>query len=37
MATAQEYEAYKKYLATLNISVKEFEKRLQEWCRKMGY
>lgn len=34
MATSQEYEAYKKYLATLNITVKEYQKRLREWCKK---
>lgn len=37
MATAQEYEAYKRYLATLNITVKEYQNRLRKWCKKMGY
>lgn len=34
MATFQEYETYKKYLQSLNISWEEYEKRLQEWCEK---
>lgn len=37
MATTQEYEAYKQYLCTLNLSSAEYEKRLREWCRRNGY
>lgn len=37
MATTYDYEAYKQYLMTLNISVKEYEKRLKEWCKRNGY
>ena len=37
MSKASEYEAYKSYLRSLNLPSAEYEKRLQEWCRKMGY
>lgn len=37
MATVYEYEAYKQYLRSLNLSSAEYEKRLKEWCKKMGY
>ena len=34
MATIQEYEAYKRYLQSLNLSWEEYENRLQMWCEK---
>ena len=37
MATIQQYEAYKQYLKNLNLSSKEYEKRIKEWCDKHGY
>ena len=37
MATARQYEAFKKYLQSLNLPQKEYEKRLQAWCKKAGY
>lgn len=29
-----DYAAYKRYLMTLNLSYKEFEQKLREWCTK---
>lgn len=37
MATSQEYEAYKQYLRSLNLSPAEYEKRIKEWCKKNKY
>lgn len=37
MNKAQQYEAYKQYLKTLNLSSPEYEKKLREWCRRNGY
>ena len=37
MATTQEYEAYKQYLRSLNLSSVEYDKRLREWVKKNGY
>ena len=37
MSKTQQYEAYKQYLRSLNLSSVEYEKRLKEWCKKMGY
>lgn len=34
MDKTQEYEAYKQYLRSLNLSSAEYEKRLMEWCRR---
>jgi hypothetical protein len=34
MATSQEYEAYKRYLQSLNLPPVEYEKRIREWCKK---
>lgn len=34
MATEHDYEAYKQYLKSLNLSSAEYEKRLKEWCRR---
>lgn len=34
MATSQQYEEYKQYLKSLNLSPAEYEKRLREWCRR---
>lgn len=32
MATVHDYEAYKSYLRSLNLSNEEYAKRLKEWC-----
>ena len=37
MNKTQQYEAYKQYLRSLNLSSSEYEKRLREWCEKMRY
>ena len=37
MSKSQEYEAYKQYLRSLNLSSAEYEKKLREWCRCNGY
>jgi hypothetical protein len=37
MATSQQYEAYKRYLQSLNLSSVEYEKKLKEWCKRNGY
>ena len=37
MATISDYEAYKLYLRTLNLSSEEYEKRIREWCKKAGF
>ena len=37
MATTQEYEAYKRYLQSLNLPCAEYEKRIREWCKKNKY
>ena len=37
MATAHDYEAYKQYLRSLNLTSAEYEKRIREWCEKMRY
>ena len=37
MNKTQQYEEYKQYLASLDITVKEYEKRLREWCKKHKY
>lgn len=34
MATSQQYEEYKRYLRSLNLSSSEYEKRIREWCKK---
>lgn len=34
METVQQYESYKQYLKSLNLSPAEYEKRLREWCRR---
>lgn len=36
MVYYKEYEKYKKYLQSLNLSHLEYEKRLREWCEKHG-
>lgn len=33
----QQYEAYKQYLRSLNLTSAEYEKRIREWCKKMRY
>lgn len=37
MDKTQQYEAYKRYLRTLNLTSAEYEKRIREWCEKMRY
>lgn len=34
MNKTQQYEAYKQYLKSLNLSYKEYEERIKEWCKK---
>lgn len=34
MNKTQQYEAYKRYLQSLNLSWEEYEKQLQAWCEK---
>lgn len=34
MANIHDYETYKQYLRSLNLSNAEYEKRLIEWCRR---
>jgi hypothetical protein len=34
MSKTMEYEAYKQYLRSLNLSSAEYEKKLREWCKK---
>lgn len=31
------YQAFKRYLGTLNLSSAEYEKRLKEWCERNKY
>lgn len=33
----KKYEAYKKYLLTLNPTHEEYERAIKEWCKKNGY
>ena len=33
MNKTQQYEEYKRYLQSLNLSWEEYEKRLQAWCK----
>ena len=33
----QQYEEYKQYLRSLNLTSAEYEKRIREWCKKMRY
>ena len=33
----QQYEEYKRYLRSLNLTSAEYEKRIREWCKKMRY
>jgi hypothetical protein len=37
MSKTSQYEAYKQYLKTLNLSPVEYEKRVREWCKKHNY
>lgn len=34
MATVFDYEAFKQYLQSLNLSSEEYERRIREWCKK---
>ena len=34
MSKVQKYEAYKKYLQSLNLPWQEYEQKLKEWCIK---
>lgn len=33
----REYENYKSYLRSLNLSYQEYERKLYEWCKKNKY
>ncbi len=33
----KQYEEYKRYLRSLNLTSVEYEKRIREWCRKNKY
>ena len=37
MNKTQQYEEYKQYLRSLNLTSAEYEKRLREWCKKNKY
>ena len=37
MNKTQQYEAYKRYLISLNLSPQEYERRIFEWCKKHGF
>lgn len=37
MAKTQEYEQYKKYLQSLNLSYEEYEMMINEWCKDNDY
>lgn len=37
MATVYDYEVYKAYLRTLNLSWQEYQKRIDEWCRRHNF
>lgn len=34
MSKTQQYEIYKQYLCSLNLTPAEYEKKLREWCKK---
>lgn len=34
MATVYDYEAYKQYLRSLNLTPAEYEKKIRQWCKK---
>ena len=36
MSKISDYEAYKRYLNSLNLTPQEYERRLREWCKKNG-
>lgn len=33
----QQYEEYKRYLMSLNLTSAEYEKLIRKWCKKMRY
>lgn len=37
MAKIQEYELYKQYLQSLNLSYEEYEKMINKWCKDNDY
>ena len=37
MNKTQQYEEYKQYLRSLNLSPQEYERRISEWCKKHGF
>jgi hypothetical protein len=37
MNKEKEYEKYKAYLKSLNLSSKEYDRLIREWCRKNNY
>lgn len=34
MNKTQQYEAYKQYLQTLNLTPEKYQKCIREWCKK---
>lgn len=36
-ATVYDYEAYKSYLRTLDLTYEEYDKMLREWCKKNNF
>lgn len=36
MSKISDYEAYKRYLNSLNLTPQEYERMLREWCKKNG-
>ena len=37
MNKTQQYEAYKRYLRSLDLSPQEYGRRIFEWCKKHGF
>ena len=37
MSKSEQYEAYKRYLESLNLPYREYERRIIEWCKKNKY
>ena len=37
MSKQQSYERFKKYLQSLNLPPEQYEKRLNAWCKKVGF
>lgn len=37
MNKTQQYEEYKRYLRSLNLPWQEYQRLIEEWCRKNKY